>query len=133
MPRGPAGEELGELGGESLEVGGRGEGQLRVERKRQEPLRPFVGARLHPRDVPDDAGRQMDQMFGSETIPRGSGDRRRRGFPQHARIDDERARADRQHSLDEPAALPFLDELQQARVLQRAQVVVHELPRHPEL
>ncbi len=136
-PRAVPRDELGELGGKALQVGGGRKGDLGVDREREEPSTLSVGAGLHAADVPDDGGGGANQMLGRETILRrvGSADARRtrRRLPHQRGIDDEGARPGHEHALDAAAALAFLDQFNQARALEGAQMVIDALPAEREL
>jgi len=70
-PRGLARDEVGELTGKVLEIGRRREGDLRVNRERQQSRALLMRAGLHAADVADDGSGGADQVFHREAILRG--------------------------------------------------------------
>src|SRR5262245_7153560 len=67
-PSGAMRDELAELGGEVLEIGGRRGGDVRIDRQRQETRALLVRAGLHAADVTNDGGGDADQMSRSKAI-----------------------------------------------------------------
>lgn len=112
-------------------VGGRGEPDLAVQGVGREPLAGLRGAGDQRTDVPDEPGPEREQPAGGQLVAeavriglhRGERDRR-----DHVR------RGGRPHQpLGDVALAPLTGQLHQAVPLQGLQVVVHLLPRQPDL
>jgi hypothetical protein len=125
--RGFAGYEVTKRSDEPFELEGRGERDFRVESEDQQSQALARGACLHARDVADDGGGGVDQVAGGEAILGIGADRRRVAAAHHRRIDDKRVGARGEQPLDAAATLPLLDQFEQARRFEGAQVVVHAL------
>ena len=131
--RGFACHEVAERCDEPIEVEGCGERDFRVEGEDQQPQALALGACLHARDVADDGGGGVDQVSGGEAILRIGADGRRVAAAHHCRIDDKRVGARGEQPLDAATTLALLDELEEARRFEGAQVVVHALAAERQL
>ena len=87
-PRGLARDELGELPGKVLEIGRRREGDLGVNRERQQSRALLMRAGLHAADVADDGSGGADQVFRREAILRGVWDNLGRVVAEFTHIDE---------------------------------------------
>ncbi len=119
-----------QLLGEGRAVRGRGEPDLGVERERRDPLAGGRAAGDQGADVTDEPGGQGEQPEGRQAVrrprrvglhegERGRGDHVRRGARLH-------------QPLEHVALAALLDELDQPVLLEGPEVVVHQLPRHPD-
>ena len=131
--RGFARHEVAERCHEPFELERCGERNFRVEGEHEESQALTFGACLHARDVADDGGGGVDQVAGGEAILRIGADGRRVAAAHHRRIDDKRVGARGEQPLDAAATLALLDELEEARRFEGAQVVVHALPAEGQL
>ena len=125
-----AGDGRCQLVGEGRAVRGRGEPDLGVERERRDPLAGGRAAGDQGPDVTDQPGGHGEQPEGRQAV------RRPRGIGLH---EGERGRGDhvrrgaRLHQpLEHVALAALLDELDQPVPLERPEVVVHQLSRHPD-
>ena len=125
--RGFARDEVAERRHEPFELEGCGERDFRVEGEYEQSQALALGACLHARDVADDGGGGVDQVAGGEAILGIGADGRRVATAHHRRIDDKRVGARGEQPLDAAAALALLDEFEEARRFERAQVVVDAL------
>ena len=123
-------EEVGQLGREPLEILRRGEAEFGVHREGQEAAALTLGTRLHARNLAHDVASRVDQVFGGEAVLSCRVNRAPSPPTHHRGIDDERLRAGGENALDTAPALPRFDELEQAGILEGAEVVVHALPPH---
>jgi len=131
--RGFACHEVTERSDEAFELEGRGERDFRIEGEYQQSQPLALGARLHARDVADDGGGGVDQVAGGEAILGVGADGRRVAAANYGRIDDKGVGARGEQPLDAAAALALLDELEEARRFERAQVVVDALAAERQL
>ena len=125
--------EVAERRHEPFELEGCGERDFRVEGEHQESQTLALCACLHPRDVADDGGGGVDQVPGGEAILRIGADGRGVAAAHHRRIDDKRVGARGEQPFDAAATLALLDELEEARRFEGAQVVVHALAAERQL
>ena len=130
--RGLARHEFRDGRGEAFEIARLGKAHVGLHRERQQPRALLLGLRPHPRHVAHHIGGRVDQVLGRELVLRGAG-RRWHGGRHHRGIDDEGLSPGDQDALDATAALTLFDEVDELRLLQRAQVVVHALTSHRQL
>ena len=133
--RGLARDEVGELTGKVLEIGRRREGDLRVNRERQQSRALLMRAGLHAADVADDGSGGADQVFHREAILRASGDVAdavATGDGPIITAGSTKARRAHENALD-AAARAVLHQLDQPGLLEGTQVVVDALTPEGEL
>ena len=131
--RGFACHEVAERSDEPFELEGRSEREFRVDGEHQQSQALALCACLHARDVADDGGGGVDQVAGGEAILGIGADGRCVAAAHHRRIDDKRVGARGEQALDAATTLPLLDEFEEARRFERAQVVVHALAAERQL
>jgi hypothetical protein len=137
-PRRLARHELGELGGQALEIGWGRHADLRIDGECEQPGALPVRARLHAADVAHDGSRGANQVFGGKAILRrvrctGTPRLSRRWSCHHGRVDNESACCGHQDALDAAATLPLFGELDESGTFERAQVVIDALATEREL
>jgi len=128
--RGLARKELGERGGEALEIRRRREGDLGVGSEGEQAFPLLLRLAAHACDVADDGPGGVDQVFRGIAILRAGADGLRVARADDRRIDDEGVGPGGEDALDAPAPLPFLDQVKEPRPFQFAQVIVQALARH---
>ncbi len=131
--RGFACDEVTERCDEPFELEGRVERDFRVEGEDQQSQALALGTCLHARDVADDGGGGVDEVAGGKAILGIGANGRRVAAAHHRRIDDKRVGARGEQPLDAAATLALLDELEEPRRFEGAQVVVHALAAEGQL
>ena len=123
-------KKLRERGGEALEVRRRREGDLGVGGEGQQARPLLLRFAAHPRDVADDRRGGVDQVLGRIAILGAGADGVRPARADDRRVDDEGVGPGGEDPFDAAAPLPRFDEVEQADLLELAQVVIEALPGH---